>query len=812
MPGEQLVCVWQAAFAQETDKGTKTLQHNSLKKTTAQLAHLQSVNYSDHKFNETFTDDAVTFDKYKTYVSKALAEKGFAPNVVFNDIERACWTMCREAYSSALPDKDLFHLWQVVNRLAQEGSYPPVVAPEERNWLSDKVASMLDKHWKTKDVTFKNQGATFQELVDKLNEVYFQESTSAAVHACIDKLHMLLVEAVLKTGWLYKRTRKQANWTNWNKRWFVLKPGCLEYYEQVASGEKGVNKKGEIMITKNTKLENTSNYRGVVHKLSGCFKISNLPMIECELGGTNFCKAERRAWLVSLEEVIDACKTKVTPVQKLLRELRQKRDEASEIHGLKEEKPNQAFKPPSPNPYPRPSPPKTKPKQIIPTEDALNNRGSSSEEEGEVYDNNNDKIKAVFVKIDRSGNGCIDRGEFSSFIHELGLNMPEKEVNMVFNTIDKDLDGRIEFAEFEDYFLRYIIDESGNGACVAALRAAFLEADRDGTGTLNFKQFAEYHWEKRRSIRVSKLFNAFNKMDKKEKGVITFTDFRDMHLREESELELPNLAEKMEKIDEEGESSVFERQLRKEYHDTDADQLAKYVRNRWDKFATFRRLGASGEPVMTGGHGMVADIVPGKYNLMDIACFSDLPPLIPKHTTVKGVRWASSTTPGKSGKVIFPNDFSGVIATDIATNEHLRYYGCSIADAQQEKISLLYRHGIQDFTYENKYLEDYVTSKNGGAGIEKHDFSHLDCPLDEDSGIFVLAKFVGDDELHVTGFKVPVRHTVYIPGGCIHSNDYLKGTWRTMLSDETDIDHVHLVQPSSDDMRGDFEHFKFHFA
>ncbi len=32
--------------------------------------------------------------------------------------------------------------------------------------------------------------------------------------------------------------------------------------------------------------------------------------------------------------------------------------------------------------------------------------------------------------------------------------------------------------------------------------------------------------------------------------------------------------------------------------------------------------------------------------------------------------------------------------------------------------------------------------------------------------------------------QVPTRHTLYIPPFTIHSNDYLRGTWRTMLSDE----------------------------
>jgi hypothetical protein len=69
---------------------------------------------------------------------------------------------------------------------------------------------------------------------------------------------------------------------------------------------------------------------------------------------------------------------------------------------------------------------------------------------------------------------------------------------------------------------------------------------------------------------------------------------------------------------------------------------------------------------MKGGHGMVADFVPGEYSLIDLTCFSDLPPLVPKYTAVKGVTWVSSTVPGKSGKIVFPPDFDRKVITDVA--------------------------------------------------------------------------------------------------------------------------------------------------
>ena len=407
------------------------------------------------------------------------------------------------------------------------------------------------------------------------------------------------------------------------------------------------------------------------------------------------------------------------------------------------------------------------------------------------------------MSIDTDGNGILSRSEFYSFIENLGLKMPESEMDIVFNTCDSNKNGEVCYNEFIEYFAKHILNENGTGKCVAALRSAFLKADRDGSGTVTFKEFAEYMWERKRNVCISQLFDSFAKMDKDQNDEITFSEFQDFVTKEKSQLAIIE-EEDLEDTD----NGAFEKELKCKFDEAEVQELTKYVRQRWNAFATFRRKGATGNIVMKGGHGMVADFVPGQYNLIDLACFSDLPPLIPKHTVVKSVTWEASSVRGKSGKIEFPADFDGKIQTDIATNEHLRYYGCSFADSQQEKISLLYRHGIQDFTYENEYLADYVKDTNGGSGIEKHEFPHLDCPLDDDSGIFILAKLTDDNELHMTGFKVPKRHTLYIPGGCIHSNDYLSGTWRTMLSDEVDIDHVHLTKKMAD---GSHQNFTFEF-
>ena len=209
------------------------------------------------------------------------------------------------------------------------------------------------------------------------------------------------------------------------------------------------------------------------------------------------------------------------------------------------------------------------------------------------------------------------------------------------------------------------------------------------------------------------------------------------------------------------------------------------------------------------------DVVPSDVSLLHLACFANLPPIVPRHCAVSGVVWAAGGGGGTSGRAVFPAHFSGRVPTDIATNSHLAYYGCSMATGNPLSVSLLHRHGIQDFTYDDGYLSDYVTHSDflAGAGLERHHFAHLDCPFDDHSGHFVIGKMVDTDggtELHLTAFKVPTLHTIYVPPDTIHSNDYLKGTWRTMLSDEAAIDHVQLVRQRRRAAHSDrYEHFTF---
>ena len=161
----------------------------------------------------------------------------------------------------------------------------------------------------------------------------------------------------------------------------------------------------------------------------------------------------------------------------------------------------------------------------------------------------------------------------------------------------------------------------------------------------------------------------------------------------------------------------------------------------------------------------------------------------------------------------------------MASTETLQYYGAKLLETSQERVSLESRHVLQDFTYSPDYLQSFVMRGGGGAALEHHDFAHLDCPLTamEDSGFFLIAKFLNEDKTKIamTGFQVnqftlhfililiflfyfqvPKFHTLYTPPHVLHTNNYLRGTWRTMLSDQ-------FVNEGKLERNGESFHFTF---
>lgn len=174
----------------------------------------------------------------------------------------------------------------------------------------------------------------------------------------------------------------------------------------------------------------------------------------------------------------------------------------------------------------------------------------------------------------------------------------------------------------------------------------------------------------------------------------------------------------------------------------------------------------------------------------------------PKRARLANVSWQRSD--GLDWTIYLPKNSSIVsVPVEIADDAGLGYYNCRIIQPE-DVISLRHRSIVVDFCYQEDYFDHYVVDVCGGCSIEHHDFAHVDMPLDEHSGHLLIGKINPlDQALELTAFVVRPMQRVYIPAQTIHTNDYLLGTWETLLSSDCEFPSAQL-RPSGSGSADDF--------
>ena len=785
MSSKRSMCVWQALHAMDlTIQGDPP--KDLVKRFTSNLTGNILSGFYEEDFDDYFEGKTIRFDDYMKYLEnitqKLEKSKG---NSWENTIEVKCWDICKTTYDFEefqVEDPGVRMLWDIFNQVCEPGTLPPMLDPEEANWIAEKISSRLGQNWNCTNIPMSLQ---FTDFVRILHEKSFLKAPASVVLKEISSLHSWMVKEIIYSGWLYKCSFKLGSVHGMDKKWFVLLPGRLIYY----ASRSMVRKEGEIPIGGQSRLENLPNSRFnmLAQNCQYRFMLIKSNGERVELAAVS--KAQKMAWMGALTEVIQAAKTQESPLQLFMKDRkswkqsirnaeRNSMETAADGAGRQSRK-QSLF---GAERY----------KSIREKKESIPQKMPMHLQDEKIIEKI-DKIQVIFCNFDKDNNGAIDRLEFKDFVKRMGVKLDDQEIDVLFSKIDDNKNGIITMDEFTHYFMNNVLNVIGENSSKAEtdFQAAFLQADRDGTGTIDFKEFTDYICEKNRNMKSSKIMKIFSQLTEKDEE-LSIAKFKELFSHDDTE---------------NSDDQTLDGQLMNMYSDADAGSIANFLVERWSSFASFKRAGASGDLVMTGGNGMVADVLPGPHSLVDLACYTDLPPITPRHAIIENVCWNKSAP---HGKVIFPSNFDGLLPVDIATTEHLRYYGASLADSTQVEVSLMCRHGIQDFTYENNYLEDYVEAENGGCGLEMHDFSHLDCPLQDDSGYFIIGKML-DQTLYLTAFKVPTRHTLYLPGGIIHSNDYMKGTWRIMLSDAIAIDHCHIMQQTEENNNGKLVGFEFSF-
>lgn len=380
-----------------------------------------------------------------------------------------------------------------------------------------------------------------------------------------------------------------------------------------------------------------------------------------------------------------------------------------------------------------------------------------------------EKIKILFLKTDKDKNGWLSRQEFQQFVHDLIGTDEDIHKEMFDSIIQEHNYEEISFEEFYFYLTSLTNEKDEKGKNI---RKKFVLGNRDlcRLNTMAIK--------KRRKLSLKNITKKLSRQVSSGLHVL-----------------IERSASQVSENDQDS-AWYFEEKLSALLTNEDEEELVEYIKSRWEQLVNYKRRGKNGEVVMYTDE-QITDALPGTYDLFQLVMDQFDEKIIstpPRHAILKPVKWISAPNYVDHGQLLCPKYWNCTIPIDIGTDQNLCYYGASLASKKQQQIALLHRHATVDFIYGEDYQSNYVANKGGGFGMEMHEFHHMVCPLQDDSGYFILGKKISADEMHLTAFKIPKNHVLYIPPNSIHSNDYLKGKWRTMLTDEVYVDQVHFLR------------------
>lgn len=130
-------------------------------------------------------------------------------------------------------------------------------------------------------------------------------------------------------------------------------------------------------------------------------------------------------------------------------------------------------------------------------------------------------LKKAFIACDSDQSGLISQKELKGACEKSGYEISDGQLDFIFNTIDKDKSGEIDFEEF----LNFIYICQFNHTEIQQAKLIFDGFDEDGGGSIDRDELKNAFTKLGVSVSEEELDQAFGVLDKDGSGELDFNEF-----------------------------------------------------------------------------------------------------------------------------------------------------------------------------------------------------------------------------------------------------------------------------------------------
>ncbi|KAH0453858.1 hypothetical protein IEQ34_018182 [Dendrobium chrysotoxum] len=139
-------------------------------------------------------------------------------------------------------------------------------------------------------------------------------------------------------------------------------------------------------------------------------------------------------------------------------------------------------------------------------------------------------LKRVFQMFDRNGDGSITRKELSDSLGNLGIRIPDSELQSMIDKIDANGDGCIDIDEFGALYQSIMDERGGDQDEEEDMREAFNVFDQNGDGFITVEELrsvlASLGLKQGRTLEDCR--RMIRKVDLDGDGMVNFKEFKQM--------------------------------------------------------------------------------------------------------------------------------------------------------------------------------------------------------------------------------------------------------------------------------------------